>query len=119
VDALPDFYKYVVFVVVAVIIGQSFVKSTTILIPFNRLSTYDGFENAFMLILVYFFIVTGWIGYFKSIMRKPHKETKIGTARFGTDLFILYIFYYMLNLVSNKKDHGDIYPRGTKNRQRR
>ncbi|MGB7952647.1 MAG: hypothetical protein WCF23_01595, partial [Candidatus Nitrosopolaris sp.] len=94
---MSEFYKYIVFVGFAVIIGQSFVKSTTILIPFNRLSTYDGFENAFMLILVYFFIVTSWIGYFRSIIKKPHTETKIGTARFGTDLFILYMFYYMLN----------------------
>jgi hypothetical protein len=106
---LAEFYKYAVFVVFAVIIGQSFVKSTTILIPFNRLSTYEGFENAFMLLLVYFFIITSWIGYFQSIIRKPHTETKIGTARFGTDLFILYIFYYILNLVPDKRNHGDFF----------
>jgi len=107
-DTLPEFYKYAVFVVFSVIIGQSFVKSTTVLIPFNRLFTYDGFENAFMLVLVYFFIITSWIGYFQSIIRKPHTETKIGTARFGTDLFILYVFYYILNLV-DKGAHGDLF----------
>ena len=107
--SLSQFYKYAVFVVFAVVVGQSFVKSTTILIPFSRLSTYDGFENALILILMYFVIITGWIGYFKSINKKPHTETKIGAARFGTDLFILFLFYYMLSLVSEKRDHGDLF----------
>jgi hypothetical protein len=35
-STLGEFYKYAVFVVFAVMICQSFVHSTTILIPFNR-----------------------------------------------------------------------------------
>jgi hypothetical protein len=109
-QSLSRFYKYAAFTVFAVVIGQSFLISTSILIPFSNLTTYDGFENAFMLILAYFFIISSWIGYFISITKHPHNtKTKLGTARFATDLFILYLFYYLVSLIPNNKYHSDIF----------
>jgi hypothetical protein len=37
---------------------------------------HEGLENAMMLLLSYFFIISGWINYFKSIKINPHTHTK-------------------------------------------
>lgn len=108
-ERLPDFYRYAVFVIYAVVIAQSFPLVTDIFIPYTNVLSFDGFENALTLILVYFFVVTSWIGYFKSITHRPHSENKYGLTRFGLDLFLIYQFYYMVNLIPNKSYHGDIF----------
>jgi hypothetical protein len=106
---LSEFYTYAVFVVFAVVIAQSFLQSTAIFTPIGRLFSYDGLETALLLILVYFFIVTSWVGYFKAITLNPHTETKLGATRFGTDLFIIFLYYYLLTQIQDKAHHGDIF----------
>jgi Kef-type K+ transport system membrane component KefB len=96
-------------VVFAVVIAQRFPQAVAIFIPISNLATADGIENACILIFAYFFVVTSWIGYFRSTKNKPHRETKLGTVRFGIDLLIIYLFYYLVTLVQKKDQHGDIF----------
>ncbi|MGI0102857.1 MAG: hypothetical protein ACREA7_09735 [Nitrosotalea sp.] len=103
---LSDFYQLSVHLIYAVIIAQTYVIVTDIFLPIDKLDTYDGVVSAFALGLAYFVIISGWIGYFKSIKRDPHKG-RAGNARFAVDLIILFLFYYLLTLAdpTNKADY--------------
>lgn len=97
-------------VVFAVVIAESFPQSVDIFLPSNNtISTYGRFENASALILAYFLIISSWIYYFRSIIIDPHTETRYGVARFALDLFIVYLYYYLLILISNLSSHSFIF----------
>jgi len=96
---LSEFYQHSVHLIYAVIIAQTYSIVSDIFIPLNKLDTYDGAVNAIALGFAYFVIISGWIGYFKSIKRDPHKG-KAGNARFAIDLVILFVFYYLLSLAN-------------------
>ena len=106
---LADFYKYAVFVMFGIVIAESFPVSASIFIPVNKLTTYDGIENALTLILAYFFILTSWVGYFRSITLNPHTDTKLGMSRFIVDLFIVFLYFYFLSQVPGGMKHGEIF----------
>jgi hypothetical protein len=98
------------------VIAQSFLVSSTVFIPFQKVTTStDGAENAFMLLLAYFFILSGWINYYKAITITPHKEeeqgneTRLGTARFCVDLLIIFLYNNLVTLIPNKIHHASIF----------
>jgi len=105
---LADFYQHAINVLFAFVIISSFDIATVLFVPFDNLWDYKNFERASALIFVYFFIITGWIGYFKSIRHKEHTETKLGITRFAIDLFILYLYYYLVTLIRNNT-YSDIF----------
>jgi hypothetical protein len=105
---LPDFFQHAINVLFAFVIISSFDIATHLFVPLSNLLEYVNFERSLALIFVYFFIITGWIGYFKSITHKEHTETKLGIARFGLDLIIVYLYYYLVTLVVNN-NYGDIF----------
>ena len=100
---LRDFYQYAIHLIYAVIIGQSFIIASTIFVPIENLFNFDGFQKGFALFLAYTIVITGWVGWTKSITRNPHSENALGNFRFVTDLFILFLFYYLINLTSSEK----------------
>jgi hypothetical protein len=108
-QSVPDFYKYIVFVIFAVVVAQSFPQSVKVFTPITNLTTYDGIQTALVSGMVYSFIFTSWIGYFLSITKNSHKETKLGSLRFAIDLFIIYLFYYLLTLAADIKQHNSIF----------
>lgn len=93
--SLPDFFQHAVNVIYAVVIAFSFNISRKIVIPFENIPSH--LISTEILILGYFIVVTGWIGYFLAIKKQPHRGI-LGIGRFGIDLFILYLFYYIVNL---------------------
>lgn len=107
--SLSDFYKYTVFLVFAVVIAQSFTQSVELFTPYSKLATYSGIENVIVSVVVYVFILTSWIGYFLSITNDPHSETLSGTVRFALDLFMIYLFYYLLRISADFNSHKDIF----------
>jgi hypothetical protein len=90
---LPDFYKYTVDIIYAFIIGQSFLQLDNLVFPIQNITRYSSDIIGFA--LIYFIIVTGWIGYHRSISVHPHIGL-LGNARYGFDLLILFIVYYLL-----------------------
>jgi hypothetical protein len=96
---LSDFFQHAVNVVYAVVIGLSFSISREAVIPVENISSH--IISTEILFLGYYIVVTGWIGYFLAIKTKPHQGI-LGISRFGIDLFILYLFYYIISLADPK-----------------
>jgi hypothetical protein len=112
-ESISAYYTRAVHVVFGVILGQSFFNSGTVLVPVSKFLDGTTFLKAYELILVYFIIVTSWIGYYKSTSRTDYSEGRIGIARFGTDFFILFLYYYLLILVTQGVGiHGEIFSYG-------
>jgi amino acid transporter len=108
---LPEFFQYAVHLVYAIVIGLSFEIAGEVVIPIEKIDTYFDLVNVGILFLAYFIVVTSWIGYFKSISDKKHKENIKGISRFGLDLFIVFIFYYLVSLTDPKNNgyYQDIF----------
>jgi hypothetical protein len=90
---IPRFYRYAVFIVFAVVIAETFPQSISIFISSDQKNfvTYERVENIATLVLAYYFIIAGWLNYFKAIIASPFTDTTFGAARFVTDLFIIYL----------------------------
>lgn len=108
---IPKFYRYAVFIVFAVVIAETFPQSINIFIPSDEKNflTYERIENTATLVLAYYFIIAGWLNYFKVIIVSPFTGTTFGSARFVTDLFIIYLYYYLVKTISNQGLHGQIF----------
>ena len=101
--SLSEFFQYAVHLVYAIVIGLSFDMAKEVVIPIEDVTKVPQLINLATLILGYFIVVTSWIGYFKSMQHKPHKENVLGIIRFGTDLFIVFLFYYFVSLTDPEK----------------
>lgn len=96
-----QFFEGSVHLVYAVVIAQSFTIAGQIFIPITNLYNYEGLISAIALIFVYFFVVAGWYGFFKSVRLFPHKRvSKITLARYGCAFFNTFILYYMITLTA-------------------
>jgi hypothetical protein len=106
----PEFLQHALHVVYGVVIALSFDISRHVVIPISNILVMP--VNTGILILGYFIIVTSWIGFFKSVKDSPHRENKYGIMRFGVDLFIVYLFFYMVGIADPQKDqsnHKDVF----------
>lgn len=104
--AKPDistFYRTAIDVIYGVIIGVSFTQIDTLFIPIGKLSELHGIIDGCSALFAYFVIITGWIGYHKSISDKPHRG-RIGNLRFAVDLIITFLAYYLVVIVVPKTD---------------
>ena len=93
-----QFYAQAIHVLFAIVLGQSFMLASDILIPFQSILKPDNHTTVMALIFVYILIVSGWAGYTKSILNQPHKDTNLGTVRFIIDLIILFEYFYLLRI---------------------
>jgi RsiW-degrading membrane proteinase PrsW (M82 family) len=110
---VAEFYPFSIHLIYAVIITLSFEVASRVFIPFNSVwSSYDNIERSASLFLTYFVIISGWIGYSKSISARPHMDNRLGTIRFGVDLFILFLVFYIISLTDPSKfpKFGVIFP---------
>lgn len=99
-----EFYPYAVNIIYAVIITLSFEIAAKVFIPLDTpFQSYDSFLRSSALVLSYFFIISGWIGYTKSIAKRPHRESQLGNARFVIDLVILFLAFYLLSLTEPER----------------
>ncbi len=97
---LQRLYRYAIHVIYAAVIAISFDIARDVVVPIGLIFTYP--VNTLLLGLSYFIIVTSWTGYCMSITTSPH-EGNIGRLRFGLDIFIIFIFYYMVSLTPPNK----------------
>lgn len=100
---MNDLYQYAVHLIYAVLIGQSFSIASKVFVPIENLFNFEGFSHGCALFLVYTIVITGWVGWTKSITKNPHSPNALGNFRFVTDLFILFLFYYLINLTDPDK----------------
>jgi hypothetical protein len=101
---VTQFYPFAVHIIYAVIVTLSFEIASRVLVPFSlAFSSYDAVLRSTAISLSYFLIISGWVGYSKSISKRPHGENRLGIARFVVDLLILYLAFYLLNLTDPLK----------------
>ena len=98
-DKVSEFYQYAVHLVYAIIIALSYNVAIEVFIPIqNFWASYDGFLNGIALLFAYIVVVSGWVGWIKSIQNKPHKISFFGNSRFVHDLFIGFWYFYLIQL---------------------
>jgi hypothetical protein len=96
-ETLADFYRKTIDIIFAFIIGQSFLSIDPLLKSISDIFEAHNMINFLAVSFAYFVLIIGWIAYHKSIMLKPHIG-KLGNARYGVDLIVLFITYYLLRL---------------------
>jgi hypothetical protein len=106
--SFQDLLQHAINILFALVLVESFPIATKIFIPFSNLFNLFYFVNALALLFIYFFIITSWIGYFKSIQSHQHSEKKTGLVRFGIDIFIIYLYYYLVQIIKREIDPTQI-----------
>lgn len=60
------------------------------------LSNTDSIVTSFEMLLAYVAIISGWVGYSRSMIKWPHKNTKAGALRFSLDIAILFCYFGLI-----------------------
>lgn len=96
-----DFYQFAVHVLYGIVLATSFGLIGSIMIPIESLNPFYHFAkfvNFLGLMMIYVILLSGWIGYAKSIGLRPHRGG-YGNARFVVDVMIIFVLAYMIYLV--------------------
>jgi hypothetical protein len=91
------FYKFTIDIIYSFIIGLSFLQLDGMITPVGKIS--ENIIPLFGVGLIYGIIISGWVGYHRSIMLHAHWR-ELGTLRYLLDLCIMFIVYNLL-LVSD------------------
>jgi hypothetical protein len=78
-QTVRDFFQYAIHVIYAIILTTSFDIAAKVSIPIGKINPVlheTNFVNAMGLLLVYIVIISGWVGYTKSIAKRPHEGGK-------------------------------------------
>jgi hypothetical protein len=100
--SFQELLQHAINILFALVLIQSFPLVTKIFVPLTNLYNLFYIVNAFAILFIYFFIITSWIGYFKSIQSQYHSENKSGLARFGIDIFIIYLYWYLVEKIERE-----------------
>ena len=106
-ETTSDFFQFAIHVINAAIIAFSFELIKDDFIPFELINSFSELVNFIAVLFVWGFLISGWVGYTKSINEKPHKEGLIGNLRFVTELVISFFMLYLFIIVD--KDKFEIY----------
>lgn len=87
---------------------SSFDIARDAIIPFSNIKTCDDYVHVFAIVFVYMVLISGWVGYTKSISVRHHTNTGLGNTRFVLDLCIAFFTFYAINLTNNS-DKYKIY----------
>lgn len=95
---LAEFYPYAVHILFTLVLTASFEMAQDVFIPIGEVTKYSQQINSFALFFIYFIIISGWIGYARSVSRRPHTDTTWGTLRFVIDILIILTIFYLSGL---------------------
>lgn len=105
--ARGGFYRNAIHFIFAIIIAQSFVIASDILIPIDGVA--ENAHRALNLILSYVVIIAGWVGYARSMSVMPHKDSRLGALRFVLDLVILFEYFYLLQILQTSRAGAEMH----------
>ena len=101
---VSDFYQYAIHLIFAIIVASSFDQAFHILIPLDKVfADISSLALAASLLFSYIVIITGWVGYARSMSIQPHKDNHKDSFRFLIDLIILFEYFYLLQLTTTEK----------------
>jgi hypothetical protein len=98
-----DFFPFAIHIINAAIIAFSFELVKDDFIPFNLIVTFSDKVNFIAVLFVWGFLISGWLGYTKSVKDKPHKEGIVGNLRFVTELVISFFMLYLFVIADKDK----------------
>jgi succinate dehydrogenase hydrophobic anchor subunit len=102
-----DFYPFAIHIINAAIIAFSFELLKDNFIPIELIKTFSDQVNFVAVLFVWGFLISGWLGYTKSVSDKPHKEGLVGNLRFVVELIISFFMLYLFIIA--EKIRFDIY----------
>lgn len=92
-----EFYTKAIHILFAIVLGHSFLLAIGTIIPI-QIAFNSNYHLSMTLIFSYVVIVSGWIGYARSVSYAPHKDTVWGAIRFVLDIVIIYEYFYLLRI---------------------
>jgi hypothetical protein len=95
----PEFYAFAIHTIYAIILAVSFQTAQELFIPFNMIEDYGEMVNTVAVFFVYMLLISGWIGYTRSISERPHTSSPLGNLRFILDIMIVFMVFYLTALV--------------------
>jgi succinate dehydrogenase hydrophobic anchor subunit len=98
-----DFFPFAIHVINAAIIAFSFELVKDDFVPFDLIKTFSDKVNFLAVLFVWGFLISGWLGYTKSVSDKPHKEGLVGNLRFVTELVISFFMLYLFILAQKNE----------------
>ena len=106
-----EIYSFIVHFIFAIILTQSFTITSSILFfPDDPIYTnQDSFIQAIELLFVYVIIISGWVGYSRSMIKWPHTDKREGVMRFILDLGILFTYFMLISLIDENKLQNHIH----------
>ena len=101
-----EVFSYICHFIFAIVIALSYETAIPVFmnsdVPF--LSSFDSIMPGVELFVAYVVIISGWIGYSRSMVRWPHKDNKVGALRFSFDIAILFCYFGLI--ISNQHPDG-------------
>lgn len=93
-----EIFSYICHFIFAIVIASTYETATNVFmnpeIPY--LSNTDSFISSLEIFLAYVAIISGWVGYTRSMIKWPHKNTKEGAFRFALDITILFCYFGLI-----------------------
>ena len=94
-----EIFSYICHFIFAIIIANSYDTATKIFIAPEKIFLSDSnlIIPALELLLAYMIIISGWVGYSRSMIKWQHTNTKSGALRFSLDLAILFCYFGLIS----------------------
>ena len=101
-----EIFSYICHFIFAIIIANSYGIAYNVFFSSNGtfITNSDLVMPTIELIFVYFIIISGWVGYARSMVKWQHKNSKLGATRFILDLMILFCYFGLLSLTNVSDD---------------
>lgn len=106
-----EIFSYICHFIFAIIIANSYDVAAKIFInpAQSFLSDFNSLTSAFELSLAYVIIISGWVGYSRSMIKWPHTNTTFGTLRFSLDLAILFCYFVLISSVGSQNTFREYF----------
>lgn len=99
-----EIYSFIVHFIFAIIIGTSYQVALVVLINPEKplFQDFVSIIPSLELLLAYTAIISGWIGYSRSMLKWAHTNTKFGVYRFVLDITILFCYFGLIASINSE-----------------
>lgn len=106
-----EIFSYICHFIFAIIIATSYDTAKQIFINPEKMifADFDSIILSLELLLAYVTIISGWVGYSRSMIKWPHTNTKLGAFRFTLDLAILFCYFGLISSIDIQNEFRDYF----------
>ena len=105
-----EIFSYIAHFIFAVVIATTYDIAANVFInPIPMLSTADHLISGMEICLAYLAIISGWVGYARSMIKWPHKNTKTGAFRFALDIGILFCYFGLITSTRSENQFQEYF----------